>query len=89
MDEDDVIETVIEAEDSAVDPTPWHNSDTVSASFTFAAQIARAAADHFDNLSLLAMGQAAHEWAKDDKEEFIEESLTTIHNLPEGGGAHG
>ena len=68
-----------------VPPVPWHNSDTVAASFLFAANIAASASEHFRLLSMLSLGQSAHEWFERDKREFIEDSLTTIDNLPEGG----
>lgn len=83
MDEeaDDIIEEVEEA--VAVEPTPWYNSDTVATSMLFASQMAQAAADHFQNLALLALGQSAHEWVQKDREEFAEETAADILKLPE------
>lgn len=86
--EDDDFDTLDLPEDESeevVSPVPWHNSDTVAASFLFAANIAASAAEHFRLLSMLALGQSAHEWFEKDKQEFIEDSLATIDNLPESG----
>ena len=80
-DADDIIEEVEEA--VAVEPTPWYNSDTVATSMLFASQMAQAAADHFQNLALLALGQSAHEWVQKDREEFAEETAADILKLPE------
>lgn len=87
MDDDDFdsLDLPEEEVEEIVPPTPWHNSDTVAASFLFAANIAASAAEHFRLLSMLALGQSAHEWFERDKQEFIEDSLATIDNLPEGG----
>lgn len=80
-DADDIIEEVEEA--VAVEPTPWYNSDTVATSMLFASQMAQAAADHFQNLAQLALGQSAHEWVQKDREEFAEETAADILKLPE------
>lgn len=80
-DADDIIEEVEEV--AAVEPTPWYNSDTVATSMLFASQMAQAAADHFQNLALLALGQSAHEWVQKDREEFAEETAADILKLPE------
>lgn len=89
MDEeaDDILDETEEVEE--VQPTPWYNSDTVATSMLFASQLAQAAADHFQNLALLALGQSAHEWVQKDREEFIDESILTIKKLPEGGETNG
>lgn len=88
MDDEDFEILDIDSEYTDIIPaTPWHNSDTVAASFMFASNIAAAASEHFRMLGMLAIGQSAHEWVERDKEEFIEDSLTTIKNLPEGGEA--
>lgn len=84
-DDFDILDLPEEDAEEVVGPTPWHNSDTAAVSFLFAAEIASAAAEHFRSLSRLALGQSAHEWFESDKREFIEDSLTTIDNLPEGG----
>ena len=82
MDDEDL--SVEETENVAlVEAVPWHNSDTVAASFAFAAQISAAAASHFQNLAFLALGQSAHEWAEDDREEFAEETVTDLMKLAE------
>lgn len=78
---------MIDGEAEVIVPaTPWHNSDTVAASFMFAANMAAAAAHHFQSLGMLAMGQAAHEWAENEKVEFIEDTIGTIRGLIEDGG---
>ena len=83
MDDDDDYEIVEIDESVVVGPTPWFNSDTVAASMMFAAQMAAASAQHFQQLALLAMGQSAHEWVKQDREEFAEDLLKGIGSLPE------
>ena len=65
--------------------TPWHNSDTVAAAFTFAANMAAAASQHFAHLAFLAMGQSAQEWVEADKAEFIEDMSQFLGGLPEEG----
>jgi hypothetical protein len=82
MEEDDIIETV-EDEPVVVEATPWFNSDTVATSMLFASQMAQAAADHFQNLAMLALGQSAHEWVQADREEFAEETSADISKLLE------
>lgn len=82
MDEDDFDDIEI-TESVAVEATPWFNSDTVATSMVFAAQLAQAAADHFQNLALLALGQSAHEWASEDREEMAEDLMKQIGSLPE------
>jgi len=87
---DEEADDILEIEEvAAVEPTPWYNSDTVATSMLFASQLAQAAADHFQNLAQLALGQSAHEWVQKDREEFIEDSILTINNLPEGGEVSG
>ena len=88
-DEDDII--IIEESNQIVEiePSPWHNSDTVAASFTFAAQIAQAAAVHFSNLSLLALGQSVREWHQQEKQDFAEEAGIEIHLLTNDSGDGG
>lgn len=73
-------------EELTVPAAPWHNSDTVAASFMFAANIAAAAAHHFQSLGYLAMGQAAHEWVENEKADFIEDTIGSIYGLKETGG---
>ncbi len=86
MDEDDIEMIFADIEEPEEIPaTPWHNSDTAAAAFRFAADLASAAAQHFETLSKLALGQSAQEWLERDKQEFIEDSIDTIKNLPEGG----
>lgn len=90
MDENEDYETEIEVEEAVVvEPTPWYNSDTVATSMMFASQMAQAAADHFQNLALLALGQSAHEWVQKDREEFADETTTDIDRLPEVRGKDG
>ena len=87
MDENDVTDdTVHEVE---VPAAPWHNSDTVAAAFAFAANIALSSAQHFAQLSKLALGQSGHEWAEDERTEFEEEITDFISKLPEGGAQDG
>ena len=81
MDEDDEIIEIIEEQPVVVEATPWFNSDTVATSMVFAAQLAQAAADHFQNLAFLALGQSAHEWVQKDREEFAEETAADISRL--------
>ncbi len=81
MDEDDEIIEIVEDEPVVVEATPWFNSDTVATSMVFAAQMAQAAADHFQNLAFLALGQSAHEWVRADREEFAEETAADISRL--------
>ena len=88
MDEDDEITEVIE-EVVAIEPTPWFNSDTVATSMMYAADMARAAANHFQNLALLALGQSAHEWVLADRDEFAAETASDILKLPETGETNG
>lgn len=82
--EDYETEQSVEVEQAVVvEATPWFNSDTVATSMVFASQMAQAAADHFQNLALLALGQSAHEWVQADREEFADETATDIARLPE------
>ena len=81
MDEDDEIIEIIEEQPVVVEATPWFNSDTVATSMMFAAQMAQAAADHFQNLAFLALGQSAHEWVQVDREEFAEETAADISKI--------
>lgn len=83
MDDDQDYEIEEIEESVLVDATPWFNSDTVAASMMFAAQVAAASAQHFQQLALLALGQSAHEWVKQDREEFAEDLLKGIGSLPE------
>jgi hypothetical protein len=83
MDEDDEIIEMIEEQPVVVEATPWFNSDTVATSMLFASQMAQAAADHFQNLAMLALGQSAHEWVQADREEFAEETSADIAKLLE------
>ena len=77
-DEDDEIIEIIDEEPILVEATPWFNSDTVATSMMFASQLAEAAATHFHNLAMLALGQSAHEWVQVDREEFAEETAADI-----------
>jgi hypothetical protein len=84
VDEDDDIEEIIEIieeEPVVVEATPWFNSDTVATSMMFASQLAEAAATHFHNLAMLALGQSAHEWVQVDREEFAEETAADISKI--------
>ena len=84
MEDDDFETETIEVEEAVVvEATPWFNSDTVATSMMFAAQMAQAAADHFQNLAMLALGQSAHEWVQKDREEFVDETASDIARLPE------
>lgn len=86
MEENEDYETELDVEVEqavVVEATPWFNSDTVATSMVFASQMAQAAADHFQNLALLALGQSAHEWVQADREEFADETATDIARLPE------
>ncbi len=80
MDEDNEFE-IIDVQPVVVEATPWFNSDTVATSMVFAAQMAQAAADHFQNLAFLALGQSAHEWVQVDREEFAEETAADISKI--------
>ena len=82
-DEDDEIIEIIDEEPILVEATPWFNSDTVATSMMFASQMAQAAADHFQNLAMLALGQSAHEWVQADRDEFAEETSADIAKLIE------
>ena len=82
MEDDDFETETIEVEEAVVvEPTPWFNSDTVATSMLFASQMAQAAADHFHNLAMLALGQSAHEWVRADREEFVDETASDIAKL--------
>lgn len=83
MDEDEDFETEMVEETVVVEATPWFNSDTVATSMMFASQMAQAAADHFQNLAFLALGQSAHEWVRADRDEFVDETASDIARLPE------
>ena len=86
MDENEDYETELDVEVEqavVVEATPWFNSDTVATSMMFASQMAQAAADHFQNLAMLALGQSAHEWVRQDREEFADETASDIARLPE------
>lgn len=86
MDENDDFDTELEVEVEqavVVEATPWFNSDTVATSMMFASQVAQAAADHFQNLAFLALGQSAHEWVQKDREEFVDETASDIAKLIE------
>lgn len=76
----EALESTVE---DTVPPTPWLNNDTTAASMLFAANISLAAAELFRNLASFALGQSALEWDEMDKQEFIEESLSSIMQLPE------
>ncbi len=80
MDEDNEFE-FIDEQPVVVEATPWFNSDTVATSMMFASQMAQAAAEHFQNLALLALGQSAHEWVQVDREEFAEETAADISKI--------
>jgi hypothetical protein len=80
VDEDNEFE-IIDEQPVVVEATPWFNSDTVATSMVFAAQMAQAAADHFQNLAFLALGQSAHEWVQVDREEFAEETAADISKI--------
>lgn len=79
--EDNDISTEVEAVE--IPATPWHNSDTVAAAFTFAANMAAAASQHFAQLAYLAIGQSAQEWVETEKAEFIEDVTQFLGTLPE------
>lgn len=81
MDEDDEIIEIIDEQPVVVEATPWFNSDTVATSMMFASQLAQAAAEHFQNLAMLALGQSAHEWVQVDREEFAEETADDISKI--------
>ncbi len=81
MDENDEIIEIIEEEPVVVEATPWFNSDTVATSMMFASQMAQAAAEHFQNLAMLALGQSAHEWVQVDREEFADETAADISKI--------
>jgi hypothetical protein len=81
VDEDDEIIEIIDEQPVVVEATPWFTSDTVATSMMFASQMAQAAAEHFQNLALLALGQSAHEWVRADREEFAEETAADISRL--------
>jgi len=84
VDENDDFDTELEVEVEqavVVEATPWFNSDTVATSMMFASQVAQAAADHFQNLAFLALGQSAHEWVRADREEFVDETASDISRL--------
>ena len=84
MEDDDFETETIEVEEAVVvEATPWFNSDTVATSMMFAAQMAQATADHFQNLAFLALGQSAHEWVRADREEFVDETASDIAKLLE------
>lgn len=80
MEDNDIDETTEVVE---IPATPWHNSDTVAATFTFAANMAAAASQHFAHLAYLAMGQSAQEWVEADKAEFIDDMSQFLGQLPE------
>ena len=80
-DEDDEIIEIIDEEPILVEATPWFNSDTVATSMMFASQLAEAAATHFHNLAMLALGQSAHEWVEVDREEFADETAADISKI--------
>jgi hypothetical protein len=80
VDEDNEFE-IIDEQPVVVEATPWFNSDTVATSMMFASQMAQAAAEHFQNLALLALGQSAHEWVQVDREEFAEETAADISKI--------
>jgi hypothetical protein len=79
--EDEDFETVEVEQAVVVEATPWFNSDTVATSMMFASQMAQAAAEHFQNLALLALGQSAHEWVQVDREEFAEVTAADISKI--------
>ena len=83
MDEDDDREIEVVEEVAAVEPVPWHNSDTAAAAFMFASSMADATAQHFRYLAMLAMGQSVHEWHEADREEFVDETISDIASLAE------
>jgi hypothetical protein len=81
VDEDDEIIEIIDEQPVVIEATPWFNSDTVATSMMFASQMAQAAAEHFQNLAMLALGQSAHEWVQVDREEFAEETAADISKI--------
>lgn len=82
MEDNDITEdtTVVE-----IPATPWHNSDTVAAAFTFASNMAAAASQHFAHLAYLAMGQSGHEWAENERASFEDDVTEFLSKLPEEG----
>jgi hypothetical protein len=91
VDEEPEVEQVEEATEDVfvIDAVPWHNGDTAAAMFQFAANQSLAAAALFQNMALLAIGQSTHEWHQDDREEFVEDAVSTIQKLIEGDGSDG
>ena len=81
MDENDEILEILDEEPVVIEATPWFNSDTVATSMMFASQLAEAAANHFHNLAMLALGQSAHEWVQVDREEFADETAADISKI--------
>jgi len=87
--DDDDIQAQDETDIAVIEPTPWFNSDTVATSMMFAANLAQAAAAHFQNLALLAIGQSAHEWVLADRADFVDGTQSDIDKLlgkEESGG---
>jgi hypothetical protein len=87
-DDDDIIE-IIESDPVEIGPAPWHNSDTVAASFAFASNVAAAAAMHFSQLSFLALGQSLEEWAEREQYRFARDASEAIRLLTKESGDGG
>ena len=85
MDDEQELSEPAEVVDEAfiIEAVPWHNGDTVSAMFAFAANQSIAAASLFQSMAQLALGQSTHEWHVNDREEFAEETVADIARLPE------
>lgn len=88
MSPEEIAAVIAEAlgKEDEVPASPWLNADTTAAGMMFAAHIAQSASLFFQNLSLLASGQSAHEYSKMDAQDFINESMSSIMKLPEEKG---
>ena len=78
--DDEAIEEVVDEAD-LIPAAPWYNTDTAAAALNFAANMAAAAAHHFQSLALLAAGQSQLDWAKNDKQELVDDMLSSLQKL--------
>lgn len=79
MDDEDLVE---ETDEAAVIPAaPWYNTDTAAAALNYAANMAAAAAHHFQSLAILAAGQSQLDWLNNDKQELVDDMMSSLQKL--------
>ena len=79
MDDEDLEQELDEA--AVISAAPWYNTDTTAAALNYAANMAAAAAHHFQSLALLAAGQSQLDWANNDKQELVDDMMSSLQKL--------